>query len=98
MPPIIWHGWNLKKEIAQELLQYPIYFSFGRHIMVENSNAQHWLKECPAHKIFFETDDSNLSIAAIYQQASLLLGCSMATLTVLTHNNWTTISNKQWYE
>ncbi|UJP65709.1 TatD family hydrolase [Mongoliitalea daihaiensis] len=96
--PIIWHGWNLKIELAQSLLTYPVYFSFGKHLLLEKSHAQQWLQKCPKDKIFFETDDSDLSIESIYAQASVLLGCSIEQLSALTHSNWKKISNKQWYE
>jgi TatD DNase family protein len=97
-PPIIWHGWNLKPSLAASLLNYPIYFSFGKHLLIQDSNAQKWLKTCPLEKVFFETDNSSLPIESIYQQASVILGCSMHELAAITAHNWKKISTKKWYE
>ncbi|TDQ12939.1 TatD DNase family protein [Algoriphagus boseongensis] len=94
-PPIIWHGWNLKPELANQLLLFPVYFSFGKHLLIENSNASQWLKDCPQNKIFLETDDSNLPIAQIYQAASLILGLSEQDLSDLVQKNWNSISSRK---
>ncbi len=96
--PIIWHGWNLKPTIAASLVNYPVYFSFGKQLLYADSNAQNWLKACPIEKIFFETDDSAVAIEEIYQQASVILGRSLEELAALTASNWKTISKKHWYE
>ncbi|MGY6520815.1 MAG: TatD family hydrolase [Mongoliitalea sp.] len=96
--PIIWHGWNLKPSIAQSLMNYPVFFSFGKQLMYAGSNAEAWLRACPVEKIFFETDDSDLPIEAIYQQASVILGRSLEELAVLAASNWKSISKKHWYE
>lgn len=52
-PWIIWHGWNQKPELAQQLLSFPVFFSFGKHIRLPDSNAAKWLAACPLDRIFF---------------------------------------------
>lgn len=96
--PIIWHGWNLKPSLGNSLLKYPIYFSFGKDLLYQDSNAKKWLQVCPLEKIFFETDDSLLPIGAIYQQASVILGRSIPELAAIIAHNWKKISTKEWYE
>jgi TatD DNase family protein len=68
-PNIIWHGWNQKPALARQLLLFPVFFSFGKHLLHPHSNAEQGLKGCPIDRIFFETDDSGL----IYQPTSLIL-------------------------
>ncbi|SDD48817.1 TatD DNase family protein [Algoriphagus faecimaris] len=94
-PQIIWHGWNLKPHLAEELLAFPVYFSFGAHLLRPGSNASKWLERCPRDRIFLETDDSNLDISEIYNSASLILRLPMEELGALTRENWNRISSRK---
>lgn len=93
-PAIIWHGFNQNLQIAESLLTYPVYFSFGKAILKEDSNAQKCLIQCPVERVFFETDDSRIPVSDIYQQASLLLGIPVGQLGNKVRDNWNRISNK----
>jgi TatD DNase family protein len=92
---IIWHGWNQKPELATQLLPFPVFFSFGKHILHPGSNAAKWLVACPLDRVFFETDDSGLEIGSIYQRASLLLQLPVATLAAQVIANWNAISKRK---
>ena len=94
-PNIIWHGWNQKPELARQLLPFPVFFSFGKHILHPGSNAEKWLKSCPLDRVFFETDDSGLEIGSIYQRASLLLQLPVAKLAVQVITSWNAISKRK---
>ena len=94
-PCIIWHGWNQKPELARQLLPFPVFFSFGKHILHPGSNAEEWLKSCPLDRFFFETDDSGVEIDSIYQAASLLLQLPVASLAALVVTNWNAISKRK---
>ncbi|WP_338226236.1 TatD family hydrolase [Algoriphagus confluentis] len=94
-PSIIWHGWNLKPDLAIRLLDYPVFFSFGHHLEKEGSHAQAWLKACPTDRMFLETDNSNVEISQIYQAASLILGRSPAELAQGLISNWNQISSRK---
>lgn len=94
-PNIIWHGWNQKPELARQLLPFPVFFSFGKHILYPGSNAEKWLKSCPLDRVFFETDDSGLEIGSIYQRASLLLQLPVASLVAQVIANWNAISKRK---
>lgn len=94
-PNILWHGWNLKPELAVQLLNYPVYFSFGSALLKENSNASQWLKVCPKDRVFLETDNSGIGITEIYQSASLILGLSSGHLGELSIHNWNRISSRK---
>ncbi|MBS4071201.1 TatD family hydrolase [Algoriphagus aquatilis] len=94
-PAIIWHGWNQKPELAKQLLSFPVYFSFGKHLLQEHSNATEWLKGCPIDRLFFETDDSGLEIDSIYRAASLILRLPVEKLARQAVFNWNTISKRK---
>jgi TatD DNase family protein len=94
-PNIIWHGWNQKPELARQLLPFPVFFSFGKQLLHLQSNAEQWLKGCPIHRIFFETDDSGVEIDSIYQRASLLLQLPEAALADQVIANWNAISKRK---
>ena len=94
-PAIIWHGWNQKPEMAKQLLSFPVYFSFGKHLLQENSNSVKWLEKCPLDRVFFETDDSDLEIGSIYRAASLILRLPVEKLAERAVFNWNTISKRK---
>jgi len=94
-PAILWHGWNQKPELARQLLPFPVFFSFGMQLLQPSSNAAHWLSACPSDRVFFETDDSELEIAAIYQAASLILQLPEAVLAERVIANWNAISKRK---
>ena len=95
LPNIIWHGFNQNPRLANQLLDFPVSFSFGKALLIPDSNAAHWLKSCPLDRIFLETDDSGLEIYSIYQAASLLLQLSEEDLGNLVKENWNRISNRK---
>lgn len=94
-PNIIWHGWNQKPELAQQLLPYPIFFSFGKHLLHPGSNAAKCLEVCPIDRVFLETDESELKIESIYRAASLILQLPEVKLAEQVIANWNAISKRK---
>jgi TatD DNase family protein len=94
-PAILWHGWNQNPEMARQLLPFPVFFSFGKQLLQPSSNAVQWLSACPLDRVFFETDNSELEIAAIYQAASLILQLPEAVLAERVIANWNAISKRK---
>ena len=92
---IIWHGWNLKPDLGRALLEFPVYFSFGKHLLFPESNAQKWLKSVPINRVFLETDDAGIEISQIYQAASLILGLPLDQLDEQVRDNWNKISSRK---
>jgi TatD DNase family protein len=70
---MILHGFNNNFNIAKTLLERGFYISLGTAIFNENANATHLLQQIPLEKLFFETDDKNISITEIYEKASFIL-------------------------
>lgn len=71
MPWII-HGFNANLSIGKELIRHGFYFSLGKALLDNTSNAAKLLPEIPNDHFFLETDDSDESIETIYRQAALL--------------------------
>ena len=97
-PNIICHGFNLKPHLAEQLLQFPVCFSFGKALKLVGSNAAAWLKKCPSDRYFFETDDSDLSIDSIFNAASVILDRPVEELSRQVISNWNRISKRKIYE
>lgn len=68
------HGFRGKKEAAQELINHGFYLSFGEKY---NEEA---LKAIPIERLFLETDESNVPILALYQNAAQCLDVSVDEL------------------
>lgn len=71
--PLIIHGFNKKKSIAEEMLKYGFYLSFGKSVL-HSLSLQAILKEIPTEKIFLETDDADFNIEELYQKVSEIKG------------------------
>lgn len=72
---MIIHDFRANQEILNQLLKYPIYFSFGPSLL-KNIKQQNLFKSTPLNKIFLETDDTSIEIQEIYLKAAELLSFS----------------------
>ncbi len=66
--PVIFHGFNKSKELAQQLIALGYYLSFGKGL--EKQGLQEVMAALPIAKIFLETDNSTISITEIYTYAA----------------------------
>lgn len=69
---MIIHGFNKKESIFKMLEAEGFYFSFGASILNEHSPSYKIIQEIDERKFFLETDDKEISIKKIYEQASFL--------------------------
>lgn len=72
---MIIHDFRANQEILNQLLKYPIYFSFGPSLL-KSIKQQNLFKSTPLNKIFLETDDTSIEIQEIYLKAAELLSFS----------------------
>ena len=72
--PVIIHGFNNNKNIADELLKNGYLLSFGKALLSADSNAIEVLKYVGRKNFFLETDDAKISIRDVYRKASEVLG------------------------
>lgn len=78
--PLIIHGFNNNKQIAQQLLKNGFYISLGKALLKSNSNASKVISTVPLEKLFLETDDANISIKTIFEAAAKYLKMDIEAL------------------
>ncbi|OFY82577.1 MAG: hypothetical protein A3F72_00385 [Bacteroidetes bacterium RIFCSPLOWO2_12_FULL_35_15] len=71
--PLIFHGFNNNKQIANQLLKNGFYISLGKALLKNNSNASKIISIIPLEKLFLETDDADISIKTIFTAAARYL-------------------------
>lgn len=77
--PLVIHGFNKKKTIADEMLRHGFYLSFGKSVL-HSLSLQSILKEFPLENFFLETDDANFNIEELYQKTAEIKGISIENL------------------
>ncbi|HEX8516984.1 MAG TPA: TatD family hydrolase [Bacteroidia bacterium] len=70
--PFLVHGFNNKWQIAERLLKNGFYLSFGKGLLINDSNAQKAIVQTGISDFLLETDDSDLSINIIFNKAAEL--------------------------
>lgn len=87
--PVIFHGFNKSKELAQQLISSGYYLSFGKGL--EKQGVQEVLAALPAAKIFLETDNSTASINEIYTYAASAFQIDEDSLSLQLQKNAATV-------
>ncbi|AQY22164.1 TatD family hydrolase [Riemerella anatipestifer] len=77
--PVIFHGFNKNKNIANMLLEKGFYLSFGIALF-KNLSLQNVFIETPLERIFLETDASPDEIEQVYIKAAKLKQISVQEL------------------
>jgi TatD DNase family protein len=75
------HGFNLRKSIADGLLESGFILSFGAALLNENSAASKVFTEIPADRFFLESDESTIELKDLYKRAANLRECTVDQLT-----------------
>ncbi|MDR2237512.1 MAG: TatD family hydrolase [Chryseobacterium sp.] len=86
------HGFNKKKQIADDLLARNFYLSFGKAVLY-NLSLQDIVKSTPLDRIFLETDNDYFNIEELYQKVSEIKGISLERLNEHIVENLHTIKN-----
>lgn len=81
------HGFIGSPELASRLLQSGCYLSFGPRTW-DSPKTRQTLQNVPLDRLFFETDDSQQSIAEMYTMAANTIGQSIQTLQQTTSANF----------
>lgn len=66
----ILHGFNNKWTIAAAFAAKNVFFSFGAALLQHRAPAREVLLQIPLEKIFLESDDKELEMALLYQEAA----------------------------
>lgn len=77
--PVILHDYRGNSQQTSELLKFNTFFSFGESLF-KQEKMKYKIREIPLTRLFFETDESLLSIEKIYLRAASVLDVSMDEL------------------
>ncbi|MCA1747683.1 MAG: TatD family hydrolase, partial [Bacteroidales bacterium] len=69
--PMIIHGFRGSVQLAEDLLKYDYYLSFGEPLL-ESDKVREVFARLPIEKLFLETDESEAPIGEIYAAAAEL--------------------------
>ena len=89
--PVIFHGFNNKKEIAEIIVTKGYFISFGKAFY--NPSVETIFNTIPLDNIFLETDDSDSDIQSIYSQAAKIKNISMDQLSLQLKKNFKKVFN-----
>ncbi|WP_313093471.1 TatD family hydrolase [Chryseobacterium flavum] len=89
---MIIHGFNKKRQIAEDLLKNNFYLSFGKAVLY-NLSLQDIIRNTPSDKIFLETDNEDFNIEELYYKVSEIKGISLEQLNEQILENLYTIKN-----
>lgn len=89
--PFIFHGFNKNITIADKILDAGGYLSFGK--AVHNTHVADIVKNIDADRLFLETDDAPVSIAAIYEAVARIRNISIEALSLQIQKNTAQIFN-----
>lgn len=95
---LIFHRFGGNSQLTDSLMSFNSYFSFGDVVFNEKSGSLRIIKKIPASRIFFETDDSLISINEIYTKAAQIKALDLQNLKSEVYNNFITIFGSQVYE
>ena len=93
--PVIFHGFNKNKILAQQLIHKGFYLSFGKAL--QQPAMQELIKILPADKIFLETDDAAVNIEMIYLLATQALQLDVNSLSLQIKKNAATVFGDAWF-
>jgi len=85
--PMIIHGYNGSKQMAEDLVKAGFLLSFGEAIAKDHSKIVEALQKVPAENLFLETDEGVLDIREIYHFAAEVKGVSVDHLRVQIFEN-----------
>jgi TatD DNase family protein len=88
--PWIIHGYHGNMETTKSLKRHDFYFSVGESFLTDERKRESFL-EIPLDRLFFETDDSEISIQKIYLFAAQILKTNEDLLTEAIFHNFKTI-------
>jgi len=87
--PVIFHGFNKSRALAQQLAGKGYYISFGKALQLPA--VQLVLAGLPLPQIFLETDAAALSIAGVYALAASALQIDITALSLQIAKNTATV-------
>ena len=88
--PWIIHGFNKNSQVAASLIKNGCFLSFGKSLL-NNEKLQDAFKKISLNNIFLETDDSEITIEAVYKKAADIKNLTIEEIKKKIHQNFNTI-------
>ncbi len=92
--PLIVHGFNKKKSIADDLLKRGFYLSLGK-VLLYSESLQGLVKDLPLDRVFLETDVWEEEVSLLYEQFARLKNISIEVLQEQIKKNIKKVFNKE---
>ena len=89
--PLIIHGFNQNRTILYNLIKNDFYISIGTLILKKESNAAQALHIIPLNRLFFETDNMDMSIKTVYEKAAEVMNIDLSDLKKIIFDNFNRI-------
>ena len=89
--PILIHRYSGNKTIADQLIKFGCFLSFGHELFNKNSKVQRVFRSIPLEHIFFETDDAEIYIKDVYQKASEIKAIETDKIKQAVFSNFKTV-------
>lgn len=90
--PLIIHGFNKKYEMANQLINHGFYLSFGAAVL-NSAEVARTLEKLDT-PFFLETDQSAVSIKALYEKVAEIKKMSLNELKDIIFANWKKLNSK----
>ena len=86
--PIIVHRYSGNITLAEQLIKFGCYLSFGHELFNEKSKTPKVFKKIPLKNFFLETDDADIHISEVYQKAAELKNITDKDITEAVFSNF----------
>jgi len=86
--PFIFHRYNASIDQFIKLNSLHCYFSFGSELLNPTEKVKTIIKQVPINTVFFETDDTQISIYDVYSAYAQLSGTSLDKLKLVIYENF----------
>ncbi len=87
---VIFHGFIGSAQQVRQAVERGYCISYGERAFASPKTVAA-MRSTPPDRLFFETDDAEISIAEIYEQAAEILGTDVAALERITNENYNRI-------
>lgn len=90
LPAVIFHGYTGSPQQTERLLAAGYYISAGP-VSLRSPKTEASLRRAPLHRLFIETDDSDVPIERMYTAVAALLNIPVPELKAVVYQNFKTV-------
>jgi len=86
--PWIMHGFNSSLQMMELMVDAGIHISLGADLLKNNKKIVEVCRNVPSESLFFETDDSGITIEELYRTAANIRGITIEEIEEVVNNNF----------